>query len=244
MMRLLFFTTAPGGALLRRVRGPTPLRWYVRPFRSPTKPDFRDELLAATLKSQEKALDGLLESLKSQDKALDVLRDSMALSKEMHAREVAALKYELDVATGRVDARSMLEVCINELWRLSGSDVFSAKGTKSKLASLLSGDKNNIICSRLLEYLKVLAEDNGLSEIQVLQQAPKVYEILCARMHSQNTEGRRKLPSEVFESLGIDSMAAFAAIVHATGRDLRLYAPHGDIQLKLRVGRRPKNSAT
>ena len=172
----------------------------------------------------------LRESLKSKDKSLDDLRDLVALSNEVHARDVADLKYQLDVAIGHIDA---LGVCSASMSSGNNPARMSHRRRGLRASSRVYSAAATRRSARASWSMKVVArQDNGLSEVQVLQQAQKFHEVLS---DSQNTEASQEVLSEVLESFDKDTMAAFAAILYATGRDLGLYIPRGDIQLTVRV---------
>jgi hypothetical protein len=71
--------------------------------------------------------------------------------------------------------------------------------------------------------MKLAAEDNLVTEGEVLAQVPRLYEILCPRHHSEAPQAASLFPSELFDQQGRATMVAFAALARVSGRNLKFY---------------------
>jgi hypothetical protein len=71
--------------------------------------------------------------------------------------------------------------------------------------------------------MKLAAEENQVTEKEVLAQAPRLYGILCPRHHSEAPQPASRFPSALFDHQGRATMVAFAALACATGRNLNFY---------------------
>mmetsp|Transcript_15149 Transcript_15149/g.49281 ORF Transcript_15149/g.49281 Transcript_15149/m.49281 type:complete len:285 (+) Transcript_15149:3-857(+) len=188
------------------------------------------ELVEAKDEAKDEAMTLTRELVEAKDEAKD---EAMTLTRELtearigeirHANEIAALKHSLDVATGRLDARGLIESCVEDLWKKSGTTKSEFK-PDLRLKTLLS--TNNKVCKGLVEYMKLTAEENDIPQIEILGQGERLYNLLSARLHTTGTESDDEFPAAMFESFGRATMAAFAAFARASGRDVKLYDSTG-----------------
>ena len=157
------------------------------------------------------------------------LADKQALAdatSKLHAVELAAAKHVADVANSRLNVRSILETSVYETWSTCGPRKPSpaASSCAGRLMALLEPGNG---CSGLIAYVRVAAADNGVPPEHALAEARKLYATLCSRMHADAPEGSEGLSSAVFEGPGRTALVANAALVHFSGRRLRLYAADG-----------------
>jgi len=157
------------------------------------------------------------------------LADKQALAdatSKLHAVELAAAKHAADVANSRLNVRSILETSVYETWSTCGPRKPSpaASGCAGRLMALLEPGNG---CAGLVAYVRVAAVDNGVPPEHALAEARKLYATFCSRMHADAPEGSEGLSSAVFEGPGRTALVAYAALVHFSGRRLRLYMADG-----------------
>ena len=157
------------------------------------------------------------------------LADKQALAdatSKLHAVELAAAKHAADVANSRLNVRSILETSVYETWSTCGPRKPSpaASGCAGRLMALLEPGNG---CAGLIAYVRVAAADNGVPPEHALAEARKLYATFCSRMHADAPEGSEGLSSAVFEGPGRTALVAYAALVHFSGRRLRLYMADG-----------------
>jgi len=195
-----------------------------------------DDLLRETLDKLDKRTEELLDANRELMKVKDEANREMMKVKEAdvaairHAYEVAELKHKLDVATGRLDARGLIESCVEDLWKKSQT---TKREFKSDLRLKVLLSPNNDVCEGLVEYMKLTAEENGIPETEILGQSERLFSLLSARLHTTGTQFEDNLPAAMFESFGKATMIAFAAFAQASGRDVKLYGYLTDVTLRV-----------
>ena len=142
-------------------------------------------------------------------------------AEKAHAIELAAAKHETDVAKSRLSVRAILETSIAEAYASWRSPHDHASTPSDRLAKLLDANKG---CEGFKAYVRVAAADNGVPPDDALKEARKLYSSFCSRAHADAPEGSAGISSVVFESTGRTALVAYAAVVHYSGRSLRLYA--------------------
>jgi len=196
----------------------------------------KDSRLISSLNAQDALIkekdSHLTSSLNAQD-ALIKEKDAHLQSRERtFAIEMAAIKYSLDTANGKIESRAVLEVILPNIWKSIVIKKNMPTGTSNQLAELLKEGT----CPGLIAYLKQAAEDNGVREVDLLRQTGKLYNVLCESLHSEALGGTSRLPAVLFNQPGHAMLVAFAALASFSGRDLSLYHLGGDvIPLKLRA---------
>jgi hypothetical protein len=181
---------------------------------------------------QLKGKDALLESKEGQLKAFQIYSLEMSrLVKDAFLKELAGVKFELDVAKNSMHARAVFEACVEELWMDACTARQAARVANPRLPELASGtttDKwtqmlrvKDGASPHLILAFRQAAKDNGLSEKNLLRQAQKLYDVLSERPHGQPTEGVLAVPINIFSSR--EFAVAFCVPVNESGRDLKLY---------------------
>ena len=99
-------------------------------------------------------------------------------------------------------------------WGLAGAPVTSL------LQQLLAG---NADAAGLLETLRLAAADNGASFPQLLKDAKDMYNTLSKPLHMTNAGHTGDAVQVEFAHGGTSSLLAYAVIMHASGRKIRLY---------------------
>jgi hypothetical protein len=109
-------------------------------------------------------------------------------------------------------------------WDLFGIDPAGQKNfesTSRRIEALFN--VSNPACPGLIEYMKLAAEDNQVTERDVFTQTTRLFDLLSPRYHSEAPEATSCFPSELFNQQGRATMVAFAALASASGRNLRFY---------------------
>ena len=162
-----------------------------------------------------------------------VLAEYHAQRERTHALALAVAKYELDLALDRVGVRAITEAMVGELQQLCG-DGPSAKprGISAALEVLLRAGGG---CPSLAAYLRVAAEDNGLSTDGVVESARLLYSSLSTHLHTQSLGGRTLLAADALANS--NTLLAFAALASFTGRHYSFYLKQdrGALAPRLRV---------
>ena len=204
--------------------------------------------LAAQRADANTVMDTLRAILGKQDAAMERERASAKEISAAHykalqlagAREVAEARHDADVATGRVNARVLLEESLAVIWRTweaLDTDAREKSGVSTRPRNATEQLQSLLRLRGVAAYLEVVEEDNRLASGVLVKSASIMYSALCTPLHSRGVEGaHRLLPHEVFEAIGENGLIAFAALVALSRRDVGLYLPKGDTKsLQLRV---------
>lgn len=137
----------------------------------------KDEMMERMIQSKDETIQKMDVTIQSKDetiqsnvKTIQWVENAIQWKTTSHAKEVAQLNYQIDVAKGRYNARALLETVIDVLWQKC--DVKSGENTMSgRLTRLLDGKA----CPGLVEYIKLAASENGVRVDQVLKEAVALY---------------------------------------------------------------------
>jgi hypothetical protein len=175
----------------------------------------------------------LVNRIAGKDEVIASCKEVFAQAVEAHAKEAEKLRYDADLALGRVSVRAVLEACIEDVAKSHGGGLSGAPRSQQLQRLVAKGG-----CEGLQSYLRVAAVDNSLKEDDLLKQAPALYGALSGSLHAEGTGGTTSAPAALFDPHGRTKMVAMAAIARFTGRNLNLYAAARDPRLppiKLRV---------
>jgi hypothetical protein len=175
----------------------------------------------------------LVNRIAGKDEVIASCKEVFAQAVEAHAKEAEKLRYDADLALGRVSVRAVLEACIEDVAKSHGGSLSGAPRSQQLQRLVAKGG-----CEGLQSYLRVAAFDNNLKEDDLLKQAPALYGALSGSLHAEGTGGTTSAPAALFDPHGRTKMVAMAAIARFTGRNLNLYAAARDPRLppiKLRV---------
>ena len=175
----------------------------------------------------------LVNRIAGKDEVIASCKEVFAQAVEAHAKEAEKLRYDADLALGRVSVRAVLEACIEDVAKSHGGGLSGAPRSQQLQRLVAKGG-----CEGLQSYLRVAAFDNSLKEDDLLKQAPALYGALSGSLHAEGTGGTTSAPAALFDPHGRTKMVAMAAIARFTGRNLNLYAAARDPRLppiKLRV---------
>jgi hypothetical protein len=175
----------------------------------------------------------LVNRIAGKDEVIASCKEVFAQAVEAHAKEAEKLRYDADLALGRVSVRAVLEACIEDVAKSHGGSLSGAPRSQQLQRLVAKGG-----CEGLQSYLRVAAFDNSLKEDDLLKQAPALYGALSGSLHAEGTGGTTSAPAALFDPHGRTKMVAMAAIARFTGRNLNLYAAARDPRLppiKLRV---------
>jgi len=175
----------------------------------------------------------LVNRIAGKDEVIASCKEVFAQAVEAHAKEAEKLRYDADLALGRVSVRAVLEACIEDVAKSHGGSLSGAPRSQQLQRLVAKGG-----CEGLQSYLRVVASDNSIKEDDLLKQAPALYGALSGSLHAEGTGGTTSAPAALFDPHGRTKMVAMAAIARFTGRNLNLYAAARDPRLppiKLRV---------
>jgi hypothetical protein len=150
-----------------------------------------------------------------------------------YADALAHAKHETDIAYGAVTARSLFELCVNELYKNSSPAKSEGRATtQSKVERLLATD----VRPDLLDYLDRAAHMNNVRSSELRDALRRMYANLSARLHApapSDADSVTRVPSEVFGAASDVTTIALAALVRFTGRKLELYSVGEDRDIPL-----------
>ena len=175
----------------------------------------------------------LVNRIAGKDEVIASCKEVFAQAVEAHAKEAEKLRYDADLALGRVSVRAVLEASLEDVAKSHGGSLSGAPRSQQLQRLVAKGG-----CEGLQSYLRVAAVDNSLKEDDLLKQAPALYGALSGSLHAEGTGGTTSAPAALFDPHGRTKMVAMAAIARFTGRNLNLYAAARDPRLppiKLRV---------
>jgi hypothetical protein len=151
--------------------------------------------------------------------------------------KLAAMQYDVDLAHGRVRARSLYEACLQTLSdRVLKTDPQVAapppKGKTGIDLGTASGKQTMLLttgaCRAVPAYLVSLGAANGVDGQIVLKQSRTMYNKLSRPLHS-TLDMERPIPVALFEGEhGKECLLAYVGVVLLAGRSPSLYAKGGD----------------
>jgi hypothetical protein len=190
-------------------------------------------MLRAQQKAQQKAAASTLKAeLKLQRQVYSSLQSSSALA-------LAAARRDADLASGRIDARVLMEESLAAAWRLWAAlrpEEQQALGVfRQPPSSTMQQLEGLLRFPGVQAYLRVAEEDNKLAQGVLTKCSATLYSALCAPLHSVGA-AQRLLPIDAVSSIGIHGLTAFAALVALSGRNVGMYRPCGKtVTVLLRV---------
>jgi hypothetical protein len=135
------------------------------------------------------------------------------------------------VALGNVSVRSLFETLLLQAGRDAKVDPKHSRTARTKAVFSKSNP-----CSGLINYLTVVAEDNGVDADQLLAAGSDLYHLLSNPTHGGHvSRSRDRIDAEVFASV-TNSVLAMMGFASFYGRDARLYvdgAPAAPIKLRV-----------
>jgi hypothetical protein len=179
-----------------------------------------DERLKETIRVADERLKDAAERLKETSRVADErLKDAaerLVESKASSAVLVANALYDLDVAHGRLNVRSVYEDAIAMAWVKCAPPGVRVAGVTARVDALLTSKTG------LQPYLRVAAEDNGVSPDKVVEEARKLYASLCSRAHLDAPAGTTTMHMDVFDGARTQ-MIAYAASLAFGERHIAFY---------------------
>jgi len=195
----------------------------------------KEELLKAKEEQLKASQMNTVERLKDKEELMVALKQHFKDTENVYLRNLAQVKYNLDVAKSSMHARGVFEASVEELWaeacfaRQAEIAASSAPPLPPELASGTISDKWQQLLKEkggasppLILSFQQAAKDNGLSPKNLLRQARKLYDVLSERPHGLPTAGVVALPMGIFSLR--EFAVAFCVPVVGTGRDLKLYS--------------------
>ena len=167
----------------------------------------------------------LVMRIAGKDEVIASVKEVYVQACKAHAKEAEKLRYDADLAQGRVSVRAVLEACLEDVAKSHGGSLSGAPRSQQLQRLLAKGG-----CEGFQSYLRVAASDNSLKEDDLLKQAPALYGALSGSLHAQGTVGTTSAPAALFDPHGRTKMVAMAAIARFTGRNLKLYSAAKDPQ--------------
>jgi len=170
----------------------------------------------------------------------DSLRREEAIRRDVQLSadaKLADMQYEVDLAYGRVRARSLYEACLQTLTDRvlkmdpqvaapppngkAGIDLSTASGKQTMLLT-------SSACRALPAYLVSMGAANGVDGQIVLKQSRTMYSQLSRLLHSRQ-DMHRPLPMALFHGEhGRECLLAYVGVLLLAGRSPSLYAKGGE----------------
>lgn len=174
------------------------------------------------------------------------LEDSKASATERYkalqrasAIELAAFKFERDVARGHIDARVLVEESLSRAWRdWQGEGLLQTPPQVVKIPSIHTERLKGILNSPgFRAYMECVEADNHLTSGALTKCAESMYSALCNPVHSRGvargdfpysaTPPPVQMPVNSLNSIGQNGLAAFSALLASCGRNVGLYYSDG-----------------
>jgi hypothetical protein len=188
----------------------------------------REDAKAAAARQREDAMAAAAHLVKAND-------GRYALLEELSAIKLAKAIYEGDLARGKINARTLTEEALAEVWR-SWEDLTAENkqlfcpATKQKPFSATQQLRELLRFPAVAAYLRVAEQDNGLAEGVLAKSADTMYPALCTPLHSRAAGAQvQRLPVDVFSGVGENGRIAFAALLAFGGRNVGMYQPCGKV---------------
>ena len=155
------------------------------------------------------------------------------------ALELAALKYERDVAKGLVDARVLVEESLSRAWKdWQREGLLQTPPQVVKIPPTHTDRLKGILNSPgFRAYMECVEADNQLTSGALTKCAESMYSALCNPVHSRGvargdfpysaTPPPVQVPVNPLNSIGQNGLAAFSALLASCGRNVGLYYSDG-----------------